>query len=144
MQFILNKLNYFLKNVALKPHGTFVPIYPYLVSNKWRETKSFELVTDTATKLWLRKHVTKNEHLRRKWTVEFLSKIARFNLIRNDQIYQFTLISYMPLPLDDVIKRTRFLMSSTVTIQSCLDAVESLDVRYLRILYIQNMTALIK
>ena len=57
-------------------------------SNLWRETKLFDIVTDTATKPRLSgKHVTKYKNMRQ-WMVKFLrkfenrgNKIARFNSI---------------------------------------------------------------
>ena len=67
------------------------------------------------------KHVNKYKYMR-KWMIELLSKyesrdinIARVNSIDwRHQIYQITLNFYVPLPLGDVIKRTRFLRSSPV------------------------------
>ena len=62
-----------------------------------KETKLFERVTGNET-VTPRKHVTKYKYMR-KWMVEFLSKSQSCGIkIANShgQIYQFTLIYYVP------------------------------------------------
>ena len=71
----------------------------------------------------LKKHVTECQHIR-KLMVEFVRKsasrgikIARANSIGiAKSIFIFNTFFLLPLPLSDVIKRTRFLMSSPVNI----------------------------
>ena len=119
IKFLVQKLNYLIKNVSLIQYKDFVPIYPYLISEGDEMFRACDRHWDeTAT---LTKHVTKYKYII-KWMVEFLSKsqsrvikIARVKSIRMTKLsIYFNFLC--AVPRDDVIESTRFLMRPPVIV----------------------------
>ena len=102
------------------PYENFVPIYLYLIiEGRWN--CSSLIVTFTATKPWLSRNMLPNINTRENGWLNFYQIFESWHSNLSNQLnsylknYQFTFISYVQLPLSDVIKRTRFRMSSSVT-----------------------------